>query len=733
MKRHIFIVILLAALFAGCEDMMNGIDTGSEASVKPDLAAKFLADINNPAVTTITVTESLYVAGSITVDTPKTIVIEDGYTVSAQSLTVNADLTLNGAPIQPSLSARAAIGAVLSELGGDETPGIFKVRKGLTVSPESALELNEGIKLAFAPTVSSNSVKIDGVLIAASADSFYKIQVEGETGNFTLSGNGKVNIAGTEASPAAVTVQVVEVAVDDDLANSGNNDDIFLDNEGDGQYDGGISDGKITAKDFIFDFDGLSSTDTSSLEKGKPAGVLFLPKKDGPWTASLIENWGNSASFTLENSEDSIESALIADPDAYSAVKIMIAAEGGLEWGYYEAGVKITNGKTEINKKLTINVLETPAAPKSAPLVYPYITGVGKNKLGVNWKGTLPQDKSITGVKLYINTENNSGNAFLYGSYVTGSSEYTAAKAYITDLDGDAYDGWLPDGTAYYVWIKAYSSSGDGLFSPVRSVTTSYTIPEMFYKTINETAPDGSNNFFAWDSFYGDTKGTGDMYIIHPPGSNERIYPGGLLHYGQMHPSNGKSSGFRGDIVYFRIAQGIGAGTGKGKWGESLAGGYGGVFIIRYHDTYAYGAGHGNMYKWVNKRRYQAVFFYGMGVIQTVGPPTNTLGPDGNALGLEMGYFGNAYNLGGCNPEVDTFEQAFEGFKGPGNYIAYIATPWYHNFKPEASGKDPADYTIGKYDEQDYYYQEDGETPAIDWSAVDVAKPGYEDLTKVKF
>jgi hypothetical protein len=604
------------------------------------------------------------------------------------------------------------------------------VRKGLTVSPEITLELNEGIKLAFASTVSTGSVKIEGVLIAASAESFYKIQVEGETSTFTLGGNGKVNIAGAEASPAAVTVQVEIVAVDDDddLSNSGNNDDIFWDNEGDGQYDGGISAGKITAKDFIFDFDGLSSTDTASLAKDKPAGVLFLPVKDGPWTASLIENWGDNASFKLENSEGPIESALIADPDAYSAVKVMIAAEGGLSWGIYEAGVKITNGTTEINKKLTISVLETPSAPKTAPLVYPYITGVGKNKLGVIWKGTLPS--GANGVKLYINTENNSGNAFLYESYSVGSDKYTAAKADITDFANDSYDKYLPDGTTYYVWTRAYSNSGDGLFSPVRSVTTSCTIPEMFYKDINEKAPDGSNNFFAWDSFYGNNTGTGDMYIIHPPGSNDRIYPGGLLHYGQMHPSTGKSSGFRGDIVYFNIIKGYSGG--KGKWGESLAGGIGGVFIIRYHDTYAMGLGNGVMYNWVNTRRYMAVFFYGMGVIQTVGPPVNTLGPDGAPLGKEMGYFGNAYNLGGCNPEVDTFEQAFESFKSPMGYIAYIATPWYHNFKPEASGKDPADYVIGKYDEQDYYYNEDG-NPAIDWSTVDIAKPGYEDLTKVKF
>jgi hypothetical protein len=732
MKKHIFIAVLLAALFAGCEDMMQGVDTGSKLSVAPDPAAKFLAEINDPAVTTITVTESFYIAGSITVDSPKTIIIEDGYTVSAPSLTVNADLTLNGAPVTPSQSARAAGGALLSGTGGNDDPGIFKVRTGLTVSPEFTLELNEGIKLAFASTVSSNSVKIEGVLIAASAESFYRIQVEGETSTFTLGGGGKVNIAGAETSPAAVTVQVEIVAVDDDdLANSGNNDDIFLDNEGDGTYDGGISGGKITAKDFIFDFDGLSSTNSASLKKDQPAGVLYLPKKDGPWTPSLINGWGNNASFTLEASEAPIESALIAYPDAYSAVKIMIAAENGLEWGYYEAGVKITNGKAEINKKLTISVtiFDIPAAPKSAPLVYPYIIGVGKNKLGVNWAGTLPS--GANGVKLYINTENSSKTAVLYNKYDSTSTEYTAAKADITDFEGDSYNGYLPNETTYYVWTRAYNTKGDdGPFSPAGNTTTSYTIPEMFYKTINEKAPDGSNNFFAWDSFYGNNTGTGDMYIIHPPGSNDRIYPGGLLHYGAMHTDSGKSSGFRGDIVYFNIYKG---GQSKGKWGESLAGGYSGVFIIRYHDPYAKKLGNGSIYTWVNTRRYMAVFFYGMGVIQTVGPPTNTLGPGGAPLGKEMGYFGNAYNLGGCNPETDTFEQAFESFKSPMGYIAYIATPWYHNFKPEASGKDPADYAIGKYDEQDYYYQEDGVTPAIDWSTVDVAKPGYEDLTKVKF
>jgi hypothetical protein len=108
MKKHIFIAVLLAALFAGCEDMMQGVDTGSKLSVKPDPAAKFLAELTDPAVTTITVTESFYIADNVTVDTPKTIIIAEGYTVSAPSLTVNADLTLNGAPVPPSQSTRGA-------------------------------------------------------------------------------------------------------------------------------------------------------------------------------------------------------------------------------------------------------------------------------------------------------------------------------------------------------------------------------------------------------------------------------------------------------------------------------------------------------------------------------------------------------------------------------------------------------------------------------------------------
>jgi hypothetical protein len=714
MKRHIFIAVLLAALFAGCEDMMNGIDTSSEASVKPDLAAKFAAEIKDPAITTITVTESFYIADSITVDFPKTIVIEEGYTVSAQSLTVNADLTLNGAPVPPSLSARAAGGALLSELGGDETPGIFKVRKGLTVSPEITLELNEGIKLAFAPTVTWGNITIDGLLKAASEDSYYKIQAEEET-LFMLSGSGKVQIAGAE--PVAATEVMVQF-IDDDSDNFDFDDD-SLDNP----------DNKtITAKDFIFDFDGLSSIDADSLKKGSPAGVLYLPKEDGPWTASLINGWGDNASFTLENSEAPIESALIGDSDAYSAVKVMIAAEDGLEWGIYEAGVKITNGKTEINKKLTISVLKTPPAPKSAPLVYPYITGVGKNKRGVNWKGTLPS--GVNGVRLYINTEDNTGNAFLYKSYNTGSSEYTASKADITDLDGDACDGGLPDGTTYYVWTKVYNTEGDSPFSLAGKTATSYTIPELFYKDINDENKDGSEGFFSWDSFSGDG-GTGvggsDIYVIYPPGSNDRIYPGGLLSYGPIN-GGGAMSGFRGDIVYFAGSKS--ASGKKGKWGESLAGGYNGVFIIRYHDAYAHGSGYGNMYKWVNTRRYMAIYFYGAGVIQTVGPPKNTFGPGKNALGLELVYFGNSYNLSlMCNPEVDTFEQAYDAFMRIGGpYIASVAVPWYRDFDPAPLNAE--DYVIGKHDEQDYYYQDNGTTLMREWN--DVAKAGYEDLNKIK-
>jgi hypothetical protein len=291
----------------------------------------------------------------------------------------------------------------------------------------------------------------------------------------------------------------------------------------------------------------------------------------------------------------------------------------------------------------------------------------------------------------------------------------------VTYYPGESQDNGLPDGTRYYVWLRGVNSSGEGAFSPSDIVVTSATLHEKFYTDDNgKTFPE----FFAWDSFYGDPNGSGDHYVVYPPKKDfltgsDRIFPGGILTYARV-----KASGFRGDIVYHTRWPS----KGKGKWGESLAGGHSGIFIIRYHDWCAQKTGTGGKYAaGVKEARYMLVCYYGLDVVQTA---KVTTGPNHNPYGLKLCYFGNSWfgsAQDGYNPERDTFEDAFDIFTMNGGSkpvlpgIFGIATPWYRQYTPTTRwyGSDPNnDYAIGGADKEDLYYKEDGKTPNKEWTDI---------------
>ncbi|MDR1257534.1 MAG: hypothetical protein LBJ86_07295, partial [Spirochaetaceae bacterium] len=200
---------LAAAVFAGCDNLMKVDVTSLDPGTVTD-AAGFMTAINSPNIKNITITESFVVPDdvTVTVNYPKTINIKEGCTVSVPLLTLNAQLILNGKGALAK-AAKSSGGILFNTITVKTTEtGIFKVRKGLTVSPEITLELNEGIKLAFDAEVKKEDVKIDGVLKAASEESYYKIPAKGEEKTeFTLGGNGTVQIG--KAEP----VLVVEVTV----------------------------------------------------------------------------------------------------------------------------------------------------------------------------------------------------------------------------------------------------------------------------------------------------------------------------------------------------------------------------------------------------------------------------------------------------------------------------------------------------------------------------------------
>jgi hypothetical protein len=466
-------------------------------------------------------------------------------------------------------------------------------------------------------------------------------------------------------------------------------------------------DGIITARTLEMDAVAglLLGDDTAG--PGVKVAVLTLPL---PWEVKLPDVEDN-ALFTIVDERTAEQPAvsrlpLLAnkieddegedDTGEDDKVRVVIKEDTPpLAWGKYRVVLEVSNPDIQdssFTKKFDFTVTQTPPPFKNAPGVYPYITGVGKNKLTVRLS---QQIVGADGYKVYVGTAGDSSAALLYNAAV----DKLAFAVDITDIDGDSVDGGLPDETTYYVWLSAYNSEGESALSPAAKVTTSFKLPEAFYKD------DDGNSFFAWDSYSGVAEGDhsgGDLYVIYPPGSNERIYPGGILHYGPIRENlKGTlgTSGFRGDIVYFYKED---RAIGRSKWGEKLTG-PSGVFIIRYHDdsvSSVSGMSH------VKERRYMGIYFYGLGTIQTVDV---AYGPSGSSLGLPLCYFGNSYYLPTMvNPEVDTFEEAFNWFTlaNINKFIAFVAVPWYRDYDPVP--RNAADYEIGAMDEQDYYYDGKG-------------------------
>jgi hypothetical protein len=296
----------------------------------------------------------------------------------------------------------------------------------------------------------------------------------------------------------------------------------------------------------------------------------------------------------------------------------------------------------------------------------------------------------------YINYKATSTGKKPFATMADANPSYTVYSAEITDFDGDSTDDGLPDGTTYYVCLKSYNDEGDSAFGPYATRTTTATLPEILWKNV-EIATDSrfdqfgsiakdsgfGEDFYCWDSFYGGSgKPTGDFYIISPPSAEHH---GGYLIYGPPASDTGVPS-LSGEIVYFQVSYHSGI---KGKWGEPLSG-YAANIIVKYEyklrnteDGYKRPDGTRG------DRWYMCVNFYGLGTVQSVGPPVNTLGPPpvADARGRILCYFGNDWDLEyKRNPETDTFEQAVAKFAdgdkslGSGRYIAGIATPWYRDY-----------------------------------------------------
>jgi hypothetical protein len=410
-------------------------------------------------------------------------------------------------------------------------------------------------------------------------------------------------------------------------------------------YDG--ADGPVNFSSFTLDAEtGLPADDPAANGAGVAIATLTAPEKEGHWTPELDADVEDNGLFEIAGvSAGQFEIRIKDEP---------------LPVGPYKVVLNIRNGAGKVyHWTIEFSVARTPPPFKNAPLVYPYITGVGRNKLTVQWD-ELP--RSAKWYQIYVGTSANSADARPYGERVSITDAQNTAE--ITDIEGDEADGYLPDGITYYVWLKPGNNEGEGAFSSYGKRKTSDTMPDFFW------LDEKGGGFYCWDSFYGGSGSpTGDYYIVTPPSEE---YPGGRLKYGP-----GANSQW--DIVYFRFDNG----AGKGKWGEDLSGTKAGDFIVKYPKSRGSGE-HG-------ERIYQMVMFWGMGAIQTKGPADgNSLGPNGNPLGLTLCYFSNAWDLTyKRNPETETLEQAFDKFfdskMGARNYNSYVATPWYRDYKTDRS------------------------------------------------
>jgi hypothetical protein len=302
------------------------------------------------------------------------------------------------------------------------------------------------------------------------------------------------------------------------------------------------------------------------------------------------------------------------------------------------------------HKTLRFNVSLTPAPFKKAPSVYPYITGLGKNKLSASW----PMTSGAEGYRVYVGTDPDTRPATPYRDI----NNAITTNVDITDLEGDGYSGYLPDGTTYYVWVAAYNGSGDTL-SPRAARPTSFTIDPYWYEA------DGSEGFNHWDSH------TDAYQFRYDDDTEEWIITCGYSYFqGPTYYREDFSNSEPWRIKYHFVSYGTGPKTGHySSGGEDLSVDFNGdpspsgVFIVQRPED------RGGLF--------YAVYYWGFKTVQT--NPNHANAP----IGTVHAYLSNAYATGGgpvsglCYrqtlPEaIDTY--TYENLKW---FVAGVAVPWY--------------------------------------------------------
>lgn len=247
-----------------------------------------------------------------------------------------------------------------------------------------------------------------------------------------------------------------------------------------------------------------------TVEVGTEAVVFTFPGTDD-------EFWGDTGwalSFVSGTGDTHNNKFSIGEGDNKN--KILVKEE--LPLSVYNIRVEINGSENGVNtyssgaRRFIFTVTQTPAEFVKAPSVLPHIVA-GGNKLEVSWQA----QQGAAGYKVYINKVNNSANAIELPE-ITGRSN--------TSIDITHYPGEenkLPDGTDYYVWVKAFNAFGETKISPVTKQHTSDPIEAWFYTgntadlNVYYPAYKDTADGMGWDSGY-------DWYIIVPDREGKGVH-----------------------------------------------------------------------------------------------------------------------------------------------------------------------------------------------------------------
>jgi len=385
--------------------------------------------------------------------------------------------------------------------------------------------------------------------------------------------------------------------------------------------------------DFDFEQEALVSG-TDALNTGEKAGIFGNVKGgSGSYTYTLISGEGstNNANFKVSGNTLIIQKLKLSAASSPYSVRVKIKDNGGT--------------KSELPKQFTITVIKTPASFRNAPVLTPYIASGTSNKITASWEAC----KGATDYDLYYNISNDTGSAVK-----------------LADVTSPADIGKLPDGTKYYVWVKAKNSEGETDFSPAASAKTNSPPQPLWYSD-----SENGHKLLRWDS---DT----DQYNILKESSQWYLAynlfvtgdPLGTWSIGEC----GRGYQHLGAIRHHEIFDNEDV---EVLWpGAYTENADAGVFIIEDVDSATKEP----------KGVFRAAYYFLFGATETASGPHN---------GMKKAVMGDAFNLmsvdilnqypeakdwpsaGSTGPAFETFEEAHKAFT-----LAYH-TVWFHTAIPQ--------------------------------------------------